>query len=89
MQNTCLDINVTNYTFMQNISLKGKKVQYFIEKMRSCRVQNWRLGGNLRGYTFMQKSKIKSTKYHKIKFDTSLKSYGHAESKILGWEQFL
>ena len=31
---------------------------------------------------FHAKSKIKSTKYQKIKFETSLKSYGYAEYKI-------
>ena len=37
---------------------------------------------------FQEKSKIKSTKYHKIKFGTSLKSYGQDEYKILDGEQF-
>ena len=31
---------------------------------------------------FHAKSKIKSTKYHKIKFEASLKSYGYAEYEI-------
>ena len=37
---------------------------------------------------FHAKSNIKSTKYHKIKFDISLKSYGYAQYKSLDWEQF-
>ena len=37
---------------------------------------------------FHAKSKVKSKKYHKVKFHTSLKNCGHAESKILDWEQF-
>ena len=37
---------------------------------------------------FYAKSSVKSEKYHKIKFDTSLKSYGHAQYKILDQEQF-
>ena len=42
---------------MQNHRLKGKnknQVQYLSGKIRSCRVLNWRLGGNLTGYTFVQ-----------------------------------
>ena len=34
------------------------------------------------------KFKDKSEKYHKVKFHTSFKSYGHAESKILDLKQF-
>ena len=37
---------------------------------------------------FQEKSKIKSTKYYKIKFGTSLKSYDQDEYKILDGEQF-
>ena len=48
------------------------QAQYFIKKIRSSRVQNLRLEENLIGYTFVQK--IKSTKYHKIKFITPLKT---------------
>ena len=68
---------------MQNLRLKEKKEEnqalYFIEKIRLCRVQTWRKFDRL---YFHAKSKIKSTKYHKIKFETSLKSYGYAEYKI-------
>jgi len=44
--------------------------------------------GNFFDKLYFHAKYIKSTKYHKIKFDTSLKSYGHAEYKILDWEQF-
>jgi len=46
---------------MQNHRLKGKnknQVYYFSEKIRSCRVPNWRLGGNLTGYTFVQNLRL-------------------------------
>ena len=54
--------------------------------MQSSNLETWKKFDRL---YFHAKSKIKSTKYHKIKFDTSLKSYGHAEYKILDWEQNL
>jgi len=39
-------------------------------------------------FYFHAKSKVKSLKYHKVKFHTSFKSCGHAESKILDLKQF-
>ena len=39
-------------------------------------------------FQFLAKSKVKSLKYQKVKFNTSIKTCGHAESKILDWEQF-
>ena len=63
-------------------------MSYFIEYIRSCRFQNWKLGGILTGYTFMQNLRLKVKKPHKVKIHKSLKSCGHAESKILDWEQF-
>ena len=59
---------------------KSNQMQYFIEKIGLCRVQTW--------MKFDMLYKIKMTKYHKIKFDTSLKNYSHAKYKILDWEQF-
>ena len=76
---------------MQNHRLKGNninKVYYFSEKIRSCRVQNWRLGGNLTGYTFIQNLRLNVQKYQKIKLHTSWKSYGHAKYKMVDWEHF-
>ena len=54
--------------------------------MQSSNLETWKKFDSL---YFYAKSKIKSTKYQKIKFDTSFKSYGHAEHKILDWEQNL
>ena len=39
--------------------------------MRSCRVQNWVLGGNLIGYTFMQNPRLNVQNTKKNKLDTS------------------
>ena len=54
--------------------------------MQSPKLKTWRKFDRLYLHA---KSKTKSTKYHKMKFDTSLKSYGHAEYKILDWEKVL
>ena len=48
------------------------------------KLETWRKYDRL---YFHAKSKVKSKKYHKIKFNTSMKSCGHAEYKILDWEQ--
>ena len=48
--------------------------------MKNPKLETWRKFDRL---YFHAKSNIKSTKYHKFKFDTSLKRYGHAEYKIL------
>ena len=41
-------------------SQKNKnQVYYFFEKIRSCRVQSWRLEGNMSGYTCMQNLGLK------------------------------
>ena len=41
--------------------LKDKnQLQYFIEKIKSSRVQNWKLSGNLPRYTFMQNLLLKA-----------------------------
>ena len=65
-------------------------------KIRSFRVQNWKF----KRLYFYINSKIKSTKYHtimqnfrlkikkkyKINYDTSLKSYDHANFKSGAWK---
>ena len=70
---------------MQNLRLKGKKIKVKCSTSLSPNLETWRKFDRL---YFHAKSKIKSTKYHKIKLETSLKSYGHAKYKILYWEQF-
>ena len=130
--NQVLENKFNNLYFHAKFQVKREKnknqVQYFSEKIRSCRVLNWRLGGNLTGYTFVQtlrlnvqntkksslihygktiimpntkfqivsifdyvyfqaKTQVKRKKYHKIKHDTSLKSYDHAEIKSRAWKQ--
>ena len=67
---------------MQNLSLKGKQQQ------KTREVVHWRLWEKFKRLYFYVKSKIKNTKYHTIKVDTSLKSYDNAEYNILDWEQF-
>ena len=44
--------------------------------MQSLNLETWKKFDRL---YFHAKSKIKSTKYHKIKFDKSFKSFDHAE----------
>ena len=53
--------------------------------MQSLKLETWRKFDRL---YFHAKSKIKRTKYHKIKFDTSLKNYYHAEFNSGVWKQF-
>ena len=52
------------FTFMQNRRLKAK--------IPSNQVY---IGSNFDNLYFHEKSSVKSEKYHKIKFDTPLKSY--------------
>jgi len=76
IQITCLETNLTPYTSMQKLRLKGKKIKSSVVlhwKDQVTRVQNWRLGGNFPGYTFIQNLALKSKKYQKINSDTSLK----------------
>ena len=64
---------MTDHTFMQNLSLKVKKyhkVSHIIEKLWSCRIQNFRLEAILIIYISMQnlwlkiKITIKSSVIH-------------------------
>ena len=56
---------------MQNLRLKGKNknpVYYSIKYIRSCRVQNWRLGGFFARLYFHAKFRVKSKKYNQNMF---------------------
>ena len=46
-------------------------------------IPNWETWSKFDRLYFHAKSKVKSEKYHKVKFHTSFKSRGPAESKIL------
>ena len=48
---------------------------------------NQTLGNKFDNIYFHAKFKVKSLKYHKIKRDTSLKSYDYAEFKSRAWKQ--